>query len=99
MEIDVCIGQVAEEEVRSFVCQCKPELQNHPLLVAALGGHLRVPFSEAKGEAMRRASEVSLALQANPAVPSRRQYVLAPLQSVHAAALPLLLRIHTSAVV
>ena len=59
MEIDVYIGQVAEEEVRSFVCQRKPELQDHPLLVAALGGHLRLLFHEAKMEAVRRASDVS----------------------------------------
>lgn len=59
MEIDVCVGQVAEEEVRFFVCLCKPELKDHPLLVAALGAHLRLPFREAKMSAIRRASEVS----------------------------------------
>lgn len=85
-EIAVCIAQEAEEEVRFFVCQCKPELQDHPLLVGALGGHLRLPFREAKKEAMRRASEVSPLLQANPAVSSRRKYNSSPLQSVNASA-------------
>eukprot|EP00904_Undaria_pinnatifida_P000303 jgi/Undpi1/10273/HiC_scaffold_28.g12725.m1 len=52
-------NEVTEEEVCAFVCLCKPELKDHPLLVAALGTHLRRPFSEAKTSAIRRASEAN----------------------------------------
>ncbi|CAN0082411.1 unnamed protein product [Pylaiella littoralis] len=52
---------ISDTEAESFLRACKPELDDFPRLVAALGAHLAPTFRESKMEAIRRAQEVKRA--------------------------------------
>lgn len=58
--------QVPEEEVRAFLLCNRPELDDHPRLVLALGVHLALQFRDAKIEAVRLATQVSSAAKPAP---------------------------------
>lgn len=54
---------VSNTEAQSFLRACKPELDDFPHLVAALGAHLAPTFREVKINAIRRAEEVSQSMR------------------------------------
>lgn len=54
---------ISDTEAESFLRACKPELDDFPRLVAALGAHLAPTFRESKMEAIRRAQEVSQSMR------------------------------------
>lgn len=64
---NVQAGNVSEEEVRLFISSRKPEMQDHPRLLLALGAHLALPFCDAKMDAIGQTNMVSSSVIHPPA--------------------------------